>query len=68
MQRGRSSSPLVILSEAKNLVVTAKILRFAQNDKLLRYFRRAALRHKVTQGIKRRHCLRIPLCLGGEFC
>jgi hypothetical protein len=43
VQRGGSFSPPVILSEAKNLVVTAEILRFAQNDKLLRYFRRAAL-------------------------
>jgi hypothetical protein len=49
-QRGRSSSPRVVLSEAKNLVGTAKIprsalwnARFAQNDKLLRYFRRAAI-------------------------
>ncbi len=43
MQRGGSSSSSVILSAAKNLVVTAEILRYAQNDKLLSYFRRAAL-------------------------
>jgi uncharacterized SAM-binding protein YcdF (DUF218 family) len=50
VQRGGSSSPLVILSRAKNLVVTAEIPRSAlrndrsaQNDKLRDYFRRAAL-------------------------
>ncbi len=48
VQRGGSSSSPVILSAAKNLVVTAEILRCAQNDKLLSYFRRAALARRTA--------------------
>ncbi len=38
----------VILNEAKNLSRHDKILRFAQNDKLLRYFCRAAQVYCLT--------------------
>jgi hypothetical protein len=43
VQHGGSSSALVILSVAKNLSRYDEILRYAQNDKLLGYFCRAAL-------------------------